>query len=84
MQKISIENLKEGSPFTKISVDGHKVEGVRSYKLEQKCGNSAPTLTLELNALNVSVDGEVLLWSKEMNQEMEITFKEPAEADPKN
>ena len=57
-QKIEI---KTNGAKTEIFVDGHKLNGVRSYRLEHGVGNRVPTLTLDLNALNLSVDGEMLL-----------------------
>lgn len=62
--RIEIKSLeKDGSAFTEVYIDGRKIKGVRSYKLEQKVGNSIPTLTLDLNALNVAVDQTVLLYA---------------------
>lgn len=71
----SIEESEKGTIFTEVYIDGHKVNGVRNYKLEQKVGNSVPTLTLDLNALNVSVDQKALLFADGFG-EMEIRFKD--------
>ena len=53
-------DIKTEGAFSEIYVDGHKLNGVRSYRLEHKAGG-APILTVDLNALNLSVDGKVLL-----------------------
>lgn len=74
--KIEIKSITEGngSIFTEIFIDGHKLRGVRSFKLERGVGDSIPTLTVDLNALNVSVDTDVLLYASGFG-EMEIKFK---------
>lgn len=54
--KIEITTSKSGGAFTEIFVDGHKIPGVRSHKIEHGAGNFLPTLTLDLNAFNLSVD----------------------------
>ena len=41
--------------YTEIFVDGHKLNGVRSFNLAQD-GYGLPTLTVDLNAVNISVD----------------------------
>lgn len=46
--------------FTEILVDGHKLEGVRSFELKQGVGNSVPILSIDLNALNLSTDLQML------------------------
>ena len=42
--------------FTEILIDGHKIDGVRSFSLKQGVGDDIPTLTIDLNALNLSTD----------------------------
>lgn len=71
---------ENGSAFTEVYIDGHKVRGVRSFRLEQKVGNDVPTLTLDLNAISTTVDGYVLTYAEGFG-EMEIKFKdyEPSE-----
>lgn len=55
--KIKIKTIgKPPSIFTEIYIDGHKIHGVRSYELKHGVGNKLPTLTMDLNALDVSVD----------------------------
>ena len=51
--KIEIHQVEqEQGVFTEILVDGHRLEGVRSFELKQEVGNSMPTLSIDLNALN--------------------------------
>ena len=71
-QKIEI---KTQGAFSEIYVDGHKLDGVRSFKLEQGVGNQIPVLTVDLNALNLSVDGEMLL-RQEGYGNINIEFKD--------
>ena len=55
--KIEIRQVdSEKGIFTEILVDGHKLEGVRSFELKQGVGNSVPILSIDLNALNLSTD----------------------------
>ena len=46
-------NEKKG--YTEIFIDGKKLKGVRSFRFEQD-GFSAPILTVDLNAMNISID----------------------------
>ena len=73
--EIKTVNGENGSMFTEIYVDGHKLNGVRRFKLEQEVGNNIPILTVDLNALNVSTDTQVLLFQEGFG-EIEIKFKE--------
>ncbi len=59
---------------TKIYVDGHELEGVKSFTLNQVAGRP-PVLSLDFCYLNLAVDQKGILWSKPLNTEMEITFK---------
>lgn len=55
--KIEIRQVeREQGIFTEILVDGHKLEGVRSFELKQGVGDSTPILSIDLNALNLSTD----------------------------
>lgn len=75
--KIEIKT-KEGTSgvFTEIYVDGHKLRGVRRAVLACEGGfNKIPTLTLDLNALDITADGEWLV-RQEGYGEIGITFKE--------
>lgn len=74
--RIEIKTKGDGeSLFTEIYVDGHKLRGVRSFRLERKVGNSVPTLTVDLNALNIAVDQYVIL-KHDGYGEIDIKFKE--------
>lgn len=75
--RVEIKTSKLGSAFTEIYIDGHRLKGVRSYELKHHV-NNIPVLTLELNALDIAVDQEVLMFAEGFG-EMEIKFKEPSE-----
>lgn len=75
--KIEIRQVDgEKGIFTEILVDGHKLEGVRSFELKQEVGNSMPTLSIDLNALNLSTDLKLLQMNQKGIGEIEsIKFK---------
>lgn len=75
--KIEIRQVDgEKGIFTEILIDGHKLHGVRSYKLEQGVGNSVPTLTIDLNAINFSTDVKMVTMNQVGYGDVEsITFK---------
>ena len=63
--------------FTEILVDGHKLEGVRSFELKQGVGDSEPILSIDLNALNLSTDLQMLQVNQKGIGEIEgIKFKD--------
>lgn len=66
--------LSSGIGITEILIDGHVLKGVRSFTLAQESGNAVPTLTVDLNAVNVFVDSPMILREKKFG-EMEISFK---------
>lgn len=75
--KIEIRQVDgEKGIFTEILIDGHKLEGVRSFELKQEVGNSMPTLSIDLNALNLSTDLKLLQVNQKGIGEIEsIKFK---------
>lgn len=73
--KISKIEIKTNGTIAEIFADGHELKGVRSYELTHSAGG-LPILRLDLNALNVSVDGDIVLFEKNSNQEMSIEFGE--------
>lgn len=75
--KIEIRQVEqEQGVFTEILVDGHKLEGVRSFELKQGVGNSVPILSIDLNALNLSTDLQTLQVNQKGIGEIEsIKFK---------
>lgn len=77
-QKIEIRQCNgEQGIFTEILVDGHKLNGVRSFELKQGVGDSIPILTIDLNALYLSTDLPVLLVNQKGMGEIEsIKFKD--------
>ena len=76
--KIEIHQVEqEQGVFTEILVDGHRLEGVRSFELKQEVGNSMPTLSIDLNALNLSTDLQMLQVNQKGIGEIEgIKFKD--------
>lgn len=83
--EIRSTNREDGSVFSAVYIDGHRIRGVRSYRLECKAGNTMPTLILDLNALDIAVDQQALLFAEGFG-EIDIRFKdmEPSEDGPKN
>lgn len=75
--RIEIKSIggENGSIFSEIYVDGHKLRGVRSFRLEKTVGEKLPTLTVDLNALNLAIDHTCLL-KQEGFGEIEINFKD--------
>lgn len=68
-------NGKQGI-FTEIVVDGHVLHGVRRFELKQEVGNSIPTLSLDLNALDMSINLQALHVNQKGYDEIEsIKFK---------
>lgn len=77
MQKIEIRQVdgKHGI-FTEVLIDGHKIDGVRRFTLNQGVGDGIPTLTLDLNALNLATDMRMVRIMQEGLGEIEsIKFK---------
>lgn len=66
-------NSSDGT-FTDVYIDGHQIHGIRSMRFEKK-GHDIPILTLDLNALNISVDSPMIL-QQEGYGEIEIKMKE--------
>ena len=72
MENSRIE-IKTDGAFSQIFIDGKKLNGVRNYKLEHAAGE-APTLTLDLNAFDLTVDGQMLLMQKGVG-EIDVSIK---------
>lgn len=77
--KVEIRQKKEGTPFTEVFIDGHKIRGVRGYKLEHSSAGSVPTLTIDLNALDVSVENELLLLNPAYGEFKIVRVEKPDE-----
>lgn len=77
MGKIEIRQVDgERGIFTEVLIDGHKIDGVRSFTLNQGVGDGIPTLTLDLNALNLATDIRMVRIMQEGLGEIEsIKFK---------
>lgn len=78
VSKIEIRQVEgEKGIFTEILVDGHKLEGVRSFELKQGVGDCFPILSIDLNALNLSTDLRMLQVNQKGIGEIEgIKFKD--------
>lgn len=76
--KIEIRQVNgECGIFTEILVDGHKLEGVRSFELKQGVGDSEPILSIDLNAFDLSTDLQFLKVNQNGVGEIEgIKFKD--------
>lgn len=79
--KIEIRQVQgEKGIFTEILIDGHKLNGVRRYELKQGTGDSIPTLTVDLNALELSTDLQMLKVNQDGVGEIEsIRFRDSDE-----
>ena len=78
VSKIVIRQVDgEKGIFTEILVDGHKLEGVRSFELKQGVGDSEPILSIDLNAFDLSTDLQFLKVNQNGVGEIEgIKFKD--------
>jgi hypothetical protein len=78
VSKIEIRQVNgECGIFTEILVDGHKLEGVRSFELKQGVGDSEPILSIDLNAFDLSTDLQFLKVNQNGVGEIEgIKFKD--------
>ena len=76
--KIEIRQVDgECGIFTEILVDGHKLEGVRSFELKQGAGDSKPILSIDLNSFDLSTDLQFLKVNQNGVGEIEgIKFKD--------
>lgn len=80
MAKVEIrQTCEESRIFTEILVDGHKLDGVRSYELKHEAGR-IPVLSLDLNAFDISTDLMMLRLNQSSFGEIEsIKFKDGCE-----
>lgn len=63
------------SAQTSLFINGHKVDGVRSMTYRCEVG-ALPTLTIDLNAIDISIDQSVVLYQKNMGNIKAIVFDE--------
>lgn len=72
---VTKENEETRTLKTEIFIDGKKLTGVRSYTLKHEAG-SISTLTLELNAFDLTVESPfVKMNEKNMGEIKEIIFE---------
>lgn len=69
-----IEIKSKNGTLIELYIDGHLIRGVRSLKFE-KSSRKMPTLTIDMNALNISIDTPAVV-QQEGYGEMEISFKD--------
>ena len=56
--KVEIRQVEgEKGIYTEILIDGHKLEGVRSFELKQGIGDCVPILSTDLQMLQVNQKG---------------------------
>ena len=60
--------------FTEIYVDGNKLNGVRRYSLNH-CAGELPVLTVDLNALDITIDTDGIMVHETLGEIEEIKFK---------
>lgn len=77
---IEIKSDKAPSIFTKIFIDGHELKGVRSFNLKCGAGNQIPILTLDLNAIDITIDGKVMKYRQEGMADFDIVWKTESES----
>lgn len=69
-----VEIKSTDGTLTEVYIDGHLVRGVRYAKFEKRAGNM-PTLTLDLKALDISIDSPFVL-KHDGFDDIDITFNE--------
>ncbi len=72
LSRIEIKSKEKGTPFTELYVDGKKVKGVRSLEFKH-LPNTIPTLTVDLSAMDISIDCEMVMRQKGFEDEI-LTF----------
>ena len=65
--------IKTDGTFANIFVDGHEINGVRGFTVRQRANDRPATVLLELNVLNLSLNGYAVLLSKDYPDE-EMVF----------
>ena len=63
--------IKTDRAFTEVFIDGQKIKGVRRLEFTHGAGGK-PILKLDLNALDLSVDGKILLYDLNSAQGMDL------------
>lgn len=75
--KIEIRQCNgEHGIFMELLIDGHTINGLRSFELKKLPGNNIPTLTIDLNVFELTTDTPILKLQQEGIGEIEsIKFK---------
>lgn len=74
MPSSRIEIKSTDGTYTDVFIDGNPIHGVRSMRFEKKA-HDMPVLTLDLNALDISVDSPMVLRQDGIDEDIEIHFK---------
>lgn len=76
--KIEIKTMGEPpSVFTQVTIDGHPIHGVRAISYGNDIEEKIPIVSLDLNALDVSVDSVINKVDMKRGGEIaEIKFKD--------
>lgn len=73
MPNSRIEIKSTDGTMTDVFIDGHKIHGVRNMRFE-KFGHGIPVLSIDLNALDISVDSPFITRQFGTDENMEIRF----------
>lgn len=63
--------IKTDGAFSEVFIDGQKIKGVRRLEFTHGAGGK-PILKLDLNALDLSVDGKILLYDLNSARGMDL------------
>lgn len=74
--RIEIRSVRPDSVAVEVLIDGHQIRGVRSLRLDASINQEIPVLTLDLNALDISVDMGVMKIMQGEEYEVEFNFKD--------
>lgn len=76
--RVEIKTINN-SIFTELYIDGHRVDGVRGFKLEQVSG-APPKLILDLRYIDLAIDQQCIMYSKSPGNKIEkIIWAEESE-----
>ena len=74
LQRVEIRHIPgESICCTEVYVDGHKIPYVRGYNVNQQAG-MPPNVTLDLGAVDLYIDEPMMLWNKQLKEQMNIVF----------
>lgn len=65
----------EGTPFTELYIDGHKIHGVRAMEFTAKPGE-VPNLKLDLIAVNATIDQPIVHIENSNGYKINLEFED--------